>query len=52
MNYRDKFIQKHEKESRDFVSKKRIIQAQKDNMFIDIALFELSSERRTFLRNE
>jgi hypothetical protein len=38
MNYRDKFIQKHEKESiqehekenRDFVSKKRIIYKHKD----------------------
>jgi hypothetical protein len=52
MNYRDKFIQKHEKKSRDFVSKKRIIQAQKNNMFIDIALFELSSKKRTFFRIE
>jgi hypothetical protein len=30
MNYRDKFIQEHEKESRDFVSKKRIIYKHKD----------------------
>ncbi len=30
MNYKNKFIQKHEKESRDFVSKKRIIYKHKE----------------------